>query len=180
MFIQEIISAEDILNKYDSFWVIWECLYPKLKELNEFAGYGFNEIIKSYLLAVPWWKKSAKEWRSLKSGNEAFFSRCVLDMGHNSVVLDAFAQFLNEIGSSFINSGLQWIVDLILKIEGQENVKLGVNTIYHLEIFVRRYVYLNRSKTKADQKINHKLVTILNFLISHGSVSAYMLREDIL
>lgn len=58
--------------------------------------------------------------------------------------------------------------------------ELVTNTIYYLEVLVRKYVYLNRTKLKADRFLKGKLLVILEFLIDKGSVNAYLLREDVL
>jgi len=60
------------------------------------------------------------------------------------------------------------------------SAELVTNTIYYLEVLVRKYVYLNRARMKTDRLLKNKLLVILEFLINKGSVNAYLLREDIL
>ena len=58
--------------------------------------------------------------------------------------------------------------------------ELETNTIYYIEVIIRKYIYLNRTKIKTDLKIKNKILIVLNFLIEKGSVNGYLLREDIL
>lgn len=177
LFFQELISAEDKLQKYDQFWSVWECFYAQIIKADNHRGYDLSRVIHNYLLAWNYWKESAKDWHSLKAKEKTFYKNIVNDIGHLPAVFDAIAQFLNEIGSVFLNEGIFWISDLVSK---NDQNKLEKNTIYYVEKLVRRYVYLNRTKVKQDIKIKQKILIILNFLIERGSVNAYLLREDTL
>lgn len=176
-FFQELISAEDKLEKYDQFWNVWECFYPQVTSAHQLKGYYVSQVIHNYLLAWNYWKETAQEWHSLKSKEKIFYQRVINDIGHLPSVFDAIAKFLNEIGSGFLNEGISWIADLVSK---NSQKKLEKNTIFYVEKLVRRYVYLNRLKVKRDNKVKHRVLVILNFLIERGSVNAYLIREDII
>ena len=180
-FFQEIISTEDRINKYEQFWLIWESFYQKIVDLcNNNANYYLSEIIHYYLLAWPYWKDTAKEWHSLKEREKLFYRKVVKDIGHCPSVLDSIAKLLNEIGSGFLNDGIFWISEIIEKNKKNSREKLETNTIYYIEILIRKYIYINRTKIKHDIMIKNKILVILNFLIERSSVNAYLLREDLL
>ncbi|MEK3772799.1 hypothetical protein MKY14_30285 [Paenibacillus sp. FSL R5-0887] len=47
--IEELVLAEDNLNRHEQFWHIWDNLYPKIKELcSNPRGYHLTEIIINY------------------------------------------------------------------------------------------------------------------------------------
>lgn len=176
-FFQDIISMEDKVEKYEQFWTVWQLFYPHIKNIQSAKGYYRSEVIHNYLLAWNYWRESAKEWHSLKTKEKKFYKTVVEDIGNLPEVFDAVAQFLNEIGSVFLNEGILWISELAKK---NNHNKLEKNTIYYVEKLIRKYVYLNRSKVKQDLKTKQKVLVILNFLIERGSVNAYLLREDII
>lgn len=177
-FFQEIISTQDRVNQYEQFWLVWHCFYEKIIEMTgNSSGYHSREIIHNYLLAWPYWKDTAKEWHSFKEKDKQFFKNIVNDIGQNPSVLDSIAKLLNEIGSPFLNDGIFWISEMVEKSKWE---KLETNTVYYIEILVRKYIYLNRSKVKQTIRIKNQIIIILNFLISHNSVNAYLLREDII
>lgn len=60
------------------------------------------------------------------------------------------------------------------------NEKLEMNTIYYLENLVRGFVLRNRHKVRSTPQIKATILVILNFLIEQGSVTAYLVREDVL
>lgn len=177
-FFEQFISAEDKILKYDQFWTVWDLFYQKIVEVGkDGGGHYYNKIISTYLLATNYWRDDAKSWSSLKEREELFYKKIVRDLEDNPAVLDSIAQFLNQVGSGFLDEGIFWISELIRKNGDKE---LGVNTVYYVALLTRKYIYLNRTKVKHDLKIKAEILTILNFLITKGSVNAYLLREDIL
>jgi hypothetical protein len=180
-FISDILSAEDDFNGYDIFWGIWHELYPAIKSavLNS-KHYHLEEIIYNYLLAWPYWKPTAKSWRSLKPGDAKFFKKVCDEIGANTTVLYSISKFLNQVGSEFLDEGIFWIADILIKFPSLLESEISTNTIYYLEIITRKYVYLNRTKIKINGQRKEKIIVILNFLVSKASVNGYLLREEII
>lgn len=178
LFFEQFIWAEDKVNQYKQFWIVWNQFYDKIVELGKSSsGHYSSNILRTYLLAWNNWRDTAKDWRSLKDKEKIFYKNIVRDIGDNPAVLDSISQFLNQIGSDFLDEGVFWISQLVRK---NENKELGINTVYYTALLIRKYIYLNRTKVKHDGKIKAEILIILNFLISKGSVNAYLLREDIL
>ncbi|MFH6959161.1 AVAST type 4 anti-phage nuclease Avs4 [Flavobacterium aquidurense] len=175
----EMVSAEDVLNTYEIFWLVWNKIYPPFsKLLSSDRHYHYeNELIHTYLLAWPYWQASAKQWHSLKNREKQFYVKIIAENGNHPAVLYSISKLLNEIGSDFLDDGIIWISDLLTV---RTYSDLEINTIYYLEIIIRKYIYLNRIKIKQNLKIKDKVLQILNSLIERASVSAYLLREDII
>lgn len=181
-FFQEIISTEDKLNKYEQFWLIWVSFYDSIVVMckNKSSNYYLSEIVHNYLLAWPYWRETAKEWHSLKDREKVFYKKVSKDIGHCPSVLYSISKLLNEIGSGFSSDGVFWISKMIEKNSNLSTEELETNTIYYIEVIIRKYIYLNRTKVKTDLKIKNKILIVLNFLIEKGSVNGYLLREDLL
>lgn len=58
-------------------------------------------------------------------------------------------------------------------------VDVHPNTIYYLNHIARRFVYLNRTKIKTNRMLREKVLVLLNYLFTKGSVSGYLLREEV-
>lgn len=180
-FLQEFIMAEDRLQTYETFWAVWDCFYEVIKKSAVAdKAYYLNSVISNYLLAWPWWSESAKSWHSLRDREKNFYRKATQDMGRHPAVLYSIAKLVNEIGSGFISDSIIWISEMLSTNKNLYTAELVTNTIYYLEILLRKYVYLNRSKLKTDRLLKSKLLVILEFLTDKGSVNAYLLREDIL
>lgn len=179
---KEFIYAEDILNTYDKFWIVWESFKEKVFEIcKKGERYWYiDKIIKSYLFATVLWNENVKEWHTLKSGNKMFFQEVSQKIGYCPSTLYALAKLLNGIGTSYIDDGIIWISNIIKDNKDILSQKLETDTIYYLESLVRRFIYNNREKIKRTKELKENVLTILDFLVKKGSVVGYMLRESII
>jgi hypothetical protein len=184
-FFQEFISVEDRLNQYEEFWIVWNAFYGKIVDLCKDSGFRYyaKEIIHNYLLTQltqQYWKEDAKEWHTLKEKEKLFYKKVAQDIGHCPAVLYSISKVLNDIGSNFLEDGIFWVSDILKRNKNLFSEELEINTIFYIENIVRRYILTNRQKIKKILKIKKDIVTILNFLVERGSVTGYLLREDIL
>lgn len=177
----EFIYAEDSLNTYNNFWIVWD----KFKELvidlgKKGDGYSYIEqIIKSYLFSSVAWKEDADSWHSVKSENDHFFDDICMRIGHCPSVLFSMTMVLNGIGSIYKQKGIYWLSVVIEKLS-KDNRILNTDTIFLLESYTRKFVFLNREEIKKKREMRIKVINALNLLIENGSVTGYMLRESIL
>jgi hypothetical protein len=180
-FIGELVSAEDYLNKYEQFWYIWDNLYPKIKELcANPRGYHLKEILINYLFAWRWWREGIEEWRSLKKENLSLYTNASKEIGNIPAVLYSIVRVLSTIGTNFKDEGIDWIHTIVSNNKSLPLDDLESNTLYYLEKFLRKYVFINRQKIKEEIKLKNKIIPILDFMIERGSIHGYLLRESIL
>jgi len=180
---EEFVLAEDRLNQYDNFWYIWNKFYSKIVELfkEDYSHSRYHEeILQNYLLAFPRWKKSIKEWHSLKDKNKVFYRKISNDLRHCPIVLYSISKILNDIGSKFLNDGIYWISGIIETHGRLLAGNLKTYTTDYLERFIRKYILMNRQLIKTNKTIKNRVLIVLNFLINQGSSGAYLMREDIL
>jgi hypothetical protein len=180
-FIAELVKAEDYLNKNEQFWHVWNNLYPKIKELcSNPRGYHLKEIIINYLFAWRWWPEGIEEWRSLKKENLLLYTNASKEIGNIPAVLYSVVKVLNSIGTNFKDEGIDWIYTIVSNNKSLNLDDLESNTLYYLEKFLRKFVFLNRQKIKEEIKLKNKIIPILDFMIERGSIHGYLLRESIL
>lgn len=180
-FISELVSAEDYLNKYEQFWHIWNSLYPKIKELcNNPRDYDLKEIIINYFFAWRWWREGIEEWRSLKKENLSLYANASKEIGYIPAVMYSVVKVLNTIGTNFKDEGVDWIYTIVSNNKLLHLDNLESNTLFYLEKFLRKFIFINRQKIKEDIKLRNKIIPILDFMIERGSIHGYLLRESIL
>ena len=180
-FIGALVSAEDHLNNHEQFWYIWDSLFLKIKELciNP-RDYHLKEIIINYLLVWRWWREDIEEWRSLKSENLSLYSNASKAIGNIPAVLYSIVRVLNSIGSNFKDEGIEWIHTIVSNNSFLNLDDLESNTLYYLEKFLRKFIFINRQKIKEEIRLKNKIIPILDFMIERGSIHGYLLRESIL
>lgn len=181
-FFREFVNAEDRVAQYEQFWIVWKLFYPKIVALAKGKGSKFysKEIIRNYLLAGDYWREDAREWHTLKDREKSFFKKVSEDIGSSPSVLYSLAKLLTDIGSAFRDDGILWISDMIKNNPGLSSKELEVNTVYYLENLVRSYIFKNHHKVRTTLRLKNQIMIILDFLLEKGSVTAYLLREDIL
>lgn len=179
----EIIYVQDREKEYyDNFWDIWKFFRAKMVNLSKdnLSNHNTNKVIKTYLLAGNIWNDNVTKWHSLTNTNKRFIKKLTEDINKPSIVLYSISKLMTDIGSEFLNDGIVWIAKIISKNSDLVNVKLEENTIYYLEKVIRKYIFLEKNNIKKNLSYKGNVLIILNFLVDKGSVSAYMLRENIL
>lgn len=180
--LQKFILAEDQLNSYANFWLVWELFSEKIIELSkkENPQRYTEEVIESYLLARTPWSENVKDWHGLKKSNRRFFAEFTKYAGHSAATLYAISKLLNGIGNKYINNGINWIYIMLKNNKKLWNNRLETNTIYYLENITKEYIHHDLMDIRKIKKKKYELLLILDFLVEKGSVVGYMLRERIL
>jgi hypothetical protein len=178
--LEEIIYAQDSVASYDNFWMIWEILKPKIVQFsqNNYSHYRFEKIAKAYLFSVHW-KQDAKSWHTLKDKNRRFFSEMADKLARTSSTLSSFVKLLNGIGSEYTSEGMQWVARIISSNSKLSDKDFKDDTIYHLTVFMRKYLYRARADVRQSPELMMKTLIILDFLVERGEVSGYLMRESI-
>lgn len=99
----DIIMLEDHLQKSQSFWNLWNELFPVVEKLctqkkdsllrtqvrnvDQYYGGELDEIVTTYLLAFPWWQEGAHSWHTLQKENAAFLQGALLYLGSTQASL---------------------------------------------------------------------------------------------
>lgn len=180
--LQQFVIAEDRLNTQDIFWFVWDVFKEKIFKASEGGErYGYvDEIVQSYLFAKCPWKETTKNWHSLQESNKSFFHEVSLKIGNCSSTLYSISKLLNDIGSNYLDDGVIWIFNILDKNKTFNNDRLLENTVYYIESFIRKYIFINREKIKKTKSLKNKILVILDFLVAEGSVIGYMSRESVM
>lgn len=181
----EFITVQDRIKEYDKFWCIWNLFEDRVSEICKNGKYGYIAIIiKTYLLA--WssygeiWNNNAKEWHSLRYENKRFFKRISIKIGHCPSTLYSISKLLTSVGSIYLNDGILWIANMLKNNSNLYKDELEVNTLHHIETFVKKYIFENTKKIKKEREIKENILIILDFLIKKESSFGYKLRDKIL
>ncbi len=181
--LEAFLSAADKLpDSYENFWHVWDLYYPKILEIskNSHLSSWDTTVIHNYLFAWMYFKEDAREWHILKDSNRKFFEKVVKEFGSPIPVLYSLAKIVFDVGSNYLEDGIAWLSELIESNSELEQKDWEVNTLYHLEYALKKYVARNREKIRKAPRLKKKVLTILNIMINKGSVVAYLLREDVL
>ncbi len=179
---KQFVLAEDRLDTYDNFWIVWNLFKEKIIEICKDGDIRWytEKIVKSYLFDTVPCKETTTSWHTLKDENKDFFKNISQEIGHCPSALYSILKLLTDIGNPYLDDGILWVSKMLKDNKNLCTAKLEVDTIYYLEKNIRKYIYKNRETIRKTKKIKEDVLVILDFLIEKGSVVGYMLRENIL
>lgn len=189
-----LILKQDRIEDSTSFWFVWDELFDAIKELcehqregiiyncehnnDQYYGGELDEIITTYLFAMPWWKKGIHEWHTLGTDNTLFFSKAVDSFGYHPGVLYSVSCILNSVGYQYINEGVKWLAKTIHNNPHLRNSVLQVNTEYYIEEYMQRFINTYHDEIKKSHELRNDVIEVLSFLVDRGSTCGFMLREN--
>lgn len=192
--LSDIINAEDINPRYGAFWDLWTLMqdyffqeYEKnvddYKNINTVVhiGYGYEDVLATFLLYSPFWKENTSQWHSLKPQNNSFYIAVANRLGYNPTTLFAISQVLNTVGkATFIETGIDWISDIITNNPHLYDKTLPENTLYYIEEYIFSYTNSHIDIIRTSIPIKRKAIKILDFLIAKGSTMGFLLKEELI
>jgi hypothetical protein len=178
--LEQFVLAQYSSSQYDNFWYVWGLFQPLVTQLvgSGYISYRKEKIVKKYLFSQNW-KESAKDWHTFKPANIKFFKQISVDLAPCKTTLYSIARLLNDIGRGYESEGVSWLANIIRNNNNIENEELETNTIYYITMYIKRYLYENRTAVKHSVELKCDVLVVLNLLINKGEVSGYLLRESI-
>ncbi len=192
--LSDIVSAEDINPRYDAFWNIWSLMQDyifieyeknvdgyKNSESIVHIGYGYEDVLATYLFANPFWKEGVSQWHSLKQQNKNFFIVAANRLGYNPTTLFSISYVLNTVGKTpFKEVGINFLYDIISNNSHLYDKTLPDNTLYYIEEYIFSSTNDHIDIIKKDIPLKKKVIKILDFLISKGSTIGFLLKEELI
>lgn len=177
----EIVSSQDLVNKAEQFWKVWELMRPKIIDstVPPKKNYSLSKVIESYMFARIRWKPEARSWNAFSPDKALFFQMLTEAIGSEPSYFYSMAKLLCGIGHVFIEDGIFWLSGYIEQGIVKMSEEQRENTIYYLETLLRRYILLERDRVRRTPKLKSRLILLLDHLIDYGSIIGYLLREDI-
>lgn len=177
-FINYLILKEDDMQRIQHFEVIWEMLYPKILEYkDESNSHHRDEIFFNYFFCSNIWKEDIHEWHSLTPSIISIFYKAAKDMGGIPSIIFCMGKLFSGLGSKYMDDGLNCVYEATHNAPHMESKNLSDVAILYLERFMNQYHIQRSRKIRDDRNTKKKVVSILNFMISHGSAKAFRLRD---
>jgi hypothetical protein len=175
-----LINIEDRQPNTELFWRLWELFADKIRYAewlpgvdNEYPSGG--EMVSAIFLGT-YWKDDVHHWRSL-DGHAWRIHKLFEDLPASSTILDNYVRFLYSIGRQSLPEAFVRIAN---RIKSGEPVHLlrDSNTVFMLEILLRRYVYGSPLELKRRNDLREAVLYLLDVLIERGSSAAFRMRDD--
>ena len=179
--IEGLIAVEDREPNTQQFWFVWELFADSLRRATWLARmddsdrqYG-NEMVSAVFLGSSW-RDDVRHWRSLE-GHAHRVHALFEDLPPSSLVLDAYVRFLYHIGEQSLREAFVRIAGRLQTGEAQRMLR-KTNTVFMLEVLLRRHVYGRPLELKRQHRIRGAVLELLDVLVEQGSSAAFRMRDD--
>lgn len=98
-------------------------------------------------------------------------------MGGIPSIFFCMGKLFSGLGSKYIDEGLDCVYEATKNALHMESENLSDVAILYLERFMNQYHIQRSRKIREDRNAKMKVISILNFMISHGSAKAFRLRD---
>ena len=189
-----IISAQNNQKKTPVFWLIWDQFFNIIEtfaktnanyyiddafQINSDRFTELDEIIATYLLAHSGWGENTHSWHTLPENKLGLYLKAATHFGNHPCVLFSISYVYNTIAYNYPDKGLECMYQTIINNPELRKTILKINTEYHLEEFMNRYINSKKKEIRVQPELRKKIMTILDFLVDRGSTCAFMLRDNL-
>lgn len=177
-FINSLIYKENELQRIPQFEAVWEMLYPKILEFkDEHHLHHRDEIFCNFFFCSRIWNENIHDWHSLTPSIIRVFDKAAKDMSGIPSIIFCMGKFFSGLGSKYIDNGLNCVYEATHNAPQMKSENFSDAAIFYLERFMNQYRIQRSRKIREDRNIKRKVISILNFMISHGSAKAFRLRD---
>ena len=136
--------------------------------------YG-SEVVFAVFLGSSW-REEVHHWRSLE-GYAHRVHGLFEDLLPSAVVLDAYVRFLYHIGEQSLPEAFVRIAGRLQAGEARRMLR-KTNTVFMLEVLLRRHVYGRPLELKRQHRIRGAVLDLLDVVVEQGSSAAFRMRDD--
>ena len=179
--IEGLIAVEDREPHTQQFWFVWKLFANSLRRATwlarmEDGGRQYGSEMVSAIFLGSYWRDDVRHWKSLE-GHAHRVHALFEDLRPSSVVLDAYVRFLYHIGEQSLPEALVRIAEQLQTVEAQRMLR-KTNTVFMLEVLLRRHVYGRPLELKRRRPIRGAVLDLLDVLVEQGSSAAFRMRDD--
>ncbi|HEY3863700.1 MAG TPA: hypothetical protein VGO59_17635 [Verrucomicrobiae bacterium] len=179
-FVELLIGVEDRVGSGAPFWTLWQQVADRVVSapwLGSLRERSYNEValIHALFLGVSW-KEGVHHWQRL-NGEASRLDGLFKVLPPSAQALNEYCRFLYSVGQSSLPQTFLLIADKLKKAP-TGLVLLIPEVVFFLEIVMRRWVYSQIGKLKANPGLMEAVLVILDALVDAGSSHAYRMRDD--
>jgi len=179
-FVQGLTQIEDMQPNTRHYWQLWQLFADQIKKAKWIGQVErTNPPVRALLAAIfltLFWKDNVRHWRSLEGYSDrvhALFDA----LPHSGVVLNRYLAFLYHIGERSLPKAFCRVAHWLRKGKVEALVE-NAESMFVLEVLLRRYVYGRPAELKTDPRMREAVLFLLDALVEGGSSAAFRMRDD--
>lgn len=178
--VRGLVSLEYLQPNTSQFWSLWKLFADRIRQAqwleridDQYAAGA--EMMSAIFLGISW-KEGIRHWQSLEGYAEHIHS-LFEDLPPSSTILDAYVQFLYQIGEQSLPDAFIRIATRLKEGDPKQMIKKE-NTVFQLEVLLQRYVYWRPRELKRQRNLREAVLFLLDLLVEIGSSAAFRMRDD--
>lgn len=178
--IRGLVGVEDRVPNTEQFWFLWSLFVEKvsaaswLQHIDDEHPRG-SEMMSAIFLTTGW-KEEVRHWRSLEGYADRVHS-LFEQLPASSTIYEDYVSFLYYIGEQSLPDAFVRLANKLVTTDPNKLLR-GRNTIYLLEVLLRRHVYVRPRELKRRTDLRTAVLHLLDVLVENGSSAAFRMRDD--
>jgi hypothetical protein len=176
-----LIGVEDGQSDMTHFWSLWDLFSDRVRRATWLEGIDGRhargaEMVSAIFLLGTSWKENVRHWRRLE-GYEGKVDRLFEELPASTNVFEAYLGFLYHVGEHSLPRAFIRIARRLRTVNPGQMIRKK-NTVFLLEVLLRRYVYGRPLELKRQGDLREAVLFLLDVLIESGSSAAFRMRDD--
>ena len=175
------LVAQYAQHRTDNFWTLWNGLLPIVASVlaNDPCLHPDSQHVLDVMALKPlYWEGDEKVWADSDVAILTFFDLLVACCGKHRYLAVSVMKFARGIGKRFLLQSLKWIDQIIVKSQKEydsdgDNARMIAAEFEHLIPLIEKRI----GEINADLEARKHLVSVLDYLITQNSLSAFQMRE---
>lgn len=179
--IDKILSAQYVQPQTDNFLRLWNGLLPIVQAVlvKDFCShYDSQQVLDVMALNPLYLNGDEMVWVNVDADISAYFDSLVAQCGNHRYLTVSVMKFVGGAGKRFLLQSLKWINQILIQSQNEydydgNNAKMITAEFEHIVPLIKNRI----NEINADSEARNRLISILDYLITKNSLSAFQMRE---
>lgn len=181
--LDRLLVAQYEQQRMENFWRLWNGVLPIVAvalEKDPCRHQDSQQVLDVMALNPLYGVGDELVWNGSDTALVAFFDSLVAQCGCHRHLAVSVMKFTNGVGKRFLHHSLKWIDQIILRSQDEydyhgNNAKNITKHFEHLVPLINKRM----ESLISDMETRKHLISILDYLVAHNSLSAFQMRETL-
>lgn len=166
-FLMAFVLQTVMTSDYSRFWIAWYALYDTIVRQRD--NHFYCEMLSNYMLNPVQYTHWGDDWFRIEENDMAFFKKIANDLGNLPIVLKNIASVGKTLAKNYFPQLLDIFNDIAANHSDMDMGDMNDGTMMNMEAIMRRELPSLSEKIRTNEMLRKQLLTVLNFMKTHGS-----------
>jgi len=179
--LDKILCAQYEQPQTDIFLQLWNGLLSIVQSalVKDYCGrHDSQQVLDVMALKPLYWDGNEKAWANADTDISTYFDSLVAQCGNHRYLAVSVMKFAGGVGKRFLLQSFKWIDQILIQSQDEydydgNNAKMIAAQFDNLVPLIKNRI----GEIAADNEVRNRLISILDYLITKNSLSAFQMRE---